>query len=312
MNNNLKKINEESILFFDLESAKNTKDLDPKSKEYALFNNKFNKSGELTEQGVIDLYNDKAPLTMCYNRIVSVGVGFIKQGKLYIKSIDGEESEIIKEFCSIANNFDYLCGLNIESFDTPMLYNNGYRYFDMSSLLMDKFVTSNKKPWELDKSFIDLMKYFKGTHFMNSSIDEICYHFGIESPKTDMDGSMVSHEFWTNGVEKISKYVKQDVLAAVNIFKRMRWEDAFTTYTDRTNVTIKQKEQTVLEKLYDTKNLSNEVKTLIKDLADKNKLTKKDKVSLEKIVLAHYLSKEDKADLKKEKTLEVKQFIENL
>jgi hypothetical protein len=148
---------------------------------------------------------------------------------------------------------------------------------------------------------------------MNSSVDEICYHFGIESPKTDMDGSMVSHEFWTNGVEKISKYVKQDVLAAVNIFKRMRWEDTFSTYIDRTNAeNIKQKEQNVLEKLYDTKNLSNEVKTLIKDLADKNKLTKKDKVSLEKIVLAHYLSKEDKADLKKEKTLEVKQFIENL
>jgi len=312
MNNNLKKVNEEGILFFNVETSKNTKDLDPTSKEFQLFNNKFNKSGELTEQEVIDLYNDKAPLTMCYNRIVSVGVGFIKNGELYVKSIDGEESEIIREFCSIANNFDYLCGLNIKSFDIPMLYNNGYRYFDMTTLLSNKFIPSGVKPWDLDKSYICLMETFKNTHFMNSSVDEICYHFGIESPKTDMDGSMVSHEFWTNGVEKISKYVKQDVLAAVNIFRKMRWQDTFSSFVDRTNIVTKPKEQTVLEKLYDTKDLSNEVRTLIKDLVDKKKLTKKDKVNLEKIILAHYLEKGDKVALKKEKQEEVKQFVANL
>ena len=275
MNNNLKRVNEESILFFDIETASNSSELVPDSREYGLFKRKMDKANELTEAETISLYNEKAPLTMCYTRIVSIGVGFIKNGELYIKAIEGEEENVIKEFCTIANSFDYLCGLNIKGFDAPMIYNNGFRYFDMTTMLNSRFITSGVKPWDLDKSYIDLMEIFKGTHYMNSSLDEICYHFGVESPKSELDGSMVSHEFWNNGAERISQYVKQDVLASASIFRRMRWEKPFTYFIDRSSV--KQKEPTILEKLNATKNISTKDIETLKGILSKKRISKKNK-----------------------------------
>ena len=55
MNNNLKRVNEESILFFDIETASNSSELVPDSREYDLFKRKMDKANELTEAETISL-----------------------------------------------------------------------------------------------------------------------------------------------------------------------------------------------------------------------------------------------------------------
>jgi hypothetical protein len=321
MNQTIKRINEEKVLFFDLEVVRKNKELDINSKEFELFQKKTrNKETNelLPDNEVVEQYNKRAALKMCYTKIVSIGVGFIKEGEVHIKALEGDEESILKQFCAIANSFDYICGANILAYDLPMVAVNGMRYFDVTESLVDRFLTSGKKPWNLDRC-LDLMDIFKGTHYANTSVDEMCYHFDIESPKTDLDGSMVSEEYWTNGIEKINKYVKQDVFANINIFKKMRFEQPFTNFIDKNNDTNIQpftEEQPILVQLFETKQFSKEVK----DYLITQKIAKKDLEKVKKFVLSSYkeqidvMAKDKKKlqEINKQRTEEVNEFFKTL
>lgn len=280
MNQTIKRINEEKVLFFDLEVVRKNKELDINSREFELFQKKTrnNETDELLpDNEVIQQYNKRAALKMCYTKIVSVGVGFIKGGEVHIKALEGDEESLLRQFCTIANSFDYVCGANILAYDLAMVAVNGMKYFDVPENLVDRFITSGKKPWEL-KSVIDLMDVFRGTHYANTSVDEMCYHFDLPSPKTELDGSMVSEEYWTNGLEKINKYVKQDVFASVNIFKKMRFEQPFTVFIDKNGTSAEIiEEQTLLQKLNSNKAIYTAELEEIKAILSKPKLSKKGK-----------------------------------
>lgn len=280
MNQQFKKVDQERVLFFDLECIRRNKELDINSKEFELFQKKTrNRETDefLPDNEVIEEYRKKAALKMCYTKIISIGVGFIKDGEVHIKALEGTEEEVINQFCTIANSFDYICGANIIAFDLPMIVNNGVKYFDVCEVLPDRFITNGKKPWEL-KSVLDLMEIFKGTHYGSSTVDEMCNHFEIPSPKSDLDGSMVSEEYWNNGVERINKYVKGDVFACVNLFKRMRFEAIFETFIDK-NETVSSEplvqKQPIFREIFAkgevTKELEKELLTLIKDFSAEEK-----------------------------------------
>lgn len=319
MNQILKKINEERILFFDSETVRRNKELDINSKEFELFQKKTrNRDTDeyLADLEVVEEYRKKGALKMCYTKIVSIGVGFIKEGEVHIKALEGTEEEIIKQFCIIAQSFDYVCGANIIKFDLPMISNNGYRYFDVCEVLPERYVVNGKKPWNIDR-VIDLQEVFCGTHYSSSSVDEMCYHFGLPSPKTDLDGSKVSDEYWENGVHKINKYVKEDVFANVNIFKKMRFESPFESFVDKNNNSEPlTQEQSILRKLHSTKHFNLEVKNYLINA----KITKKDKPTVEKLILAHFLekievtaqNKKELNEINKERTAQVKEFFKTL
>lgn len=319
MNQTLKKIDEEKILFFDIEDIRRNKELDINSKEFELFQKKTrNRETDeyLSDTEVIEEYSKRAALKMCYTKIVSIGVGFIKSSEVHIKALEGTEEQIIQQFCNISQSFDYVCGANIIKFDLPMISNNGYRYFDVCEVLPDRFVVNGKKPWNIDR-VIDLQEIFQGTHYSPSSVDEMCYHFDLPSPKTDLEGSKVSDEYWENGVDKINTYVKTDVFANVNLFKKMRFEKPFEEFIDKneSNEPLTQ-EQSILKKLYSSKQFNSEVKDYLKNA----KITKKDKLTVQKLVLAHYLekievtaqNKKELTEINKQRTEEIKEFFKTL
>lgn len=319
MNRNLKSIDEESVLFFDIEDVRKSKELDINSREFELFREKTrNRETDeyLTNEEVILEYQKKAALKIGYTKIVTIGVGFIKDGEVHIKSLEGEEHKVIEDFCKIAQSFSFVCGVNITAFDLPMIVNNGCKYFDVCEVLPDRFITSGKKPWEL-KSVVDLMEVFKGTHYSNSSLDEMCYHFGLPSPKTDLKGSQVSDEYWENGLEKISKYVKEDVFAVVNLFKRMRFEKVFNSFIDKnSDEVVEDGNLPLLKRLYQSKIFSKDIQNELKGL----KINVEDKETVKKFVLAHYLEKievtaKNKGQLEeinKKRTEEIEKFFKKL
>ena len=324
MNNTIKKIDIEKILFFDTECVRRNKELELDSREFQLFQKKTrNRETDeyLTNEEVIEAYKKNAALKMGYSKIVSIGVGFVRDNEVHIKAISGEEGDIIKQFCQIASSFDYVCGANVLSFDLPLLVNNGFRTFDVPTVLPDRFLTSGKKIWNLDK-VIDVSDIFKATHYAMSSLDEICYHFGVDSPKTELDGSMVSEEYWTNGVDKINKYVKQDVFAVINVFRKMCYEPIFEGFLDKNlggNVE-ETTQQTLLQELYNTKNFSTDFQERLRKQLKERKMLKKEIKTVEKLLLSHYLDKVeitsfDKKEIEasnKERTLEIKNFIKTL
>lgn len=315
MTKDFQKINPTDVLFFDIEVVRRNKELEIDSLEYDLFQKKTrNRDTDevLTDDELQEEYRKRAALKMGYQKVVSIGVGMIRDGQVHIKALLGEEDEIIKEFCSIANNFTYVSGFNILGFDLPVLINCGWRYYNMTELLKDPFITNGKKPWNLDKTLC-LMEMFKGTHYYNSSLEEVCYHFGIPSPKDDIDGSQVSEVYYTEGISRIQEYVKKDVLADINIFQKMRGDEIFTEFIDKTEAKEDLVEKIpVLNRIYINCEISKEDEAELKELLGKKKITKKDKDIL--IDMLYQISRKtafDNKDTKQEAADKLK-TVENL
>jgi hypothetical protein len=91
----------------------------------------------------------------------------------------------------------------------------------------------------------------------------------------------------------------------------MQGKDIYTEFVDRSDIQIVD-ERTVLEKLYATNQLTDNLKKDIEKLTQKKKLTATDKKNLVKILLSVYQTKGDKVAVKKEKQTEVEEFIKTL
>jgi len=286
MNNKLKAIKITECLFVDIECVRRSKDLDLDSKEFQLFakKNRNKTTGEFPPNAeILDLYQKEAALRMCYNKIVCIGVGYVVKGELRVKSIYGEEAEIIKQFCDISRQFEYLVTFNGINFDLPTIVSCSARHFDIAAKLKDDFNPSGKKEWDM-KKVIDLMQHTRGTFYNNPSFDEVCYLYNVVSPKDgEIEGSKVSEEYWTNGIKLINEYVVKDIIALVQLFYKMRWENfdvVIVNKTDSSTVEQVHPEKSLLQKIYEDRGISEENKDEILKLTSKKKLTKKDKENL--------------------------------
>lgn len=106
-----------------------------------------------------------------------------------------------------------LSGYNIKNFDIPFLLK---RFYANGIPVPQHLLPFNKKPWEINH--IDLMEWWKmGSYGQTASLDMACYSLGIESPKTEMDGSKVAEAYFRGQHEKIAEYCEQDVLSTYRL-----------------------------------------------------------------------------------------------
>lgn len=317
MNKSFQQIKEEEVLFFDAEIVRASEELVIDSREYELYQKKTrNRETEefLTHEELILHYEQKAALMRGFNKVVTIGAGFIKGGKVYIKALVGTEEEVIREFCDITQHFKYVCGANSNAFDLPMIVGNGMKHFNIIDHLPDKFNPSGKKPWEL-KNCIDLLEVFKGTHYYSNSLDDLCYHFGIESPKDDISGADVSRVYYEEGVDRIATYVKKDVFAPIQIFRKMQGKELFEGFIDRDE---KIEQAPLLHKIYSSNSISDKVKKELTKKVNLVKFTEEDKENLFTILRGVYVRTDfehldqDSKKVIQEKEEEIKYLIEDI
>lgn len=318
MNTNFKRIPIEKTLFFDIEAVRANKELDPESKEFQMYQKKLRNrdTDELPSvQETQDDYNKRAALRMGYLKIVTIGLGYVRAGEVYIKALVGTEEEILSQFFEILSQFDYVCGINILGYDLPHCYMNSAKFFDFTEIVPDRFVTSGKKPWEL-KSVIDLMDLAKGTHYANMSFDELLYHFGLDSSKTDIDGSQVSETWYNGDPNRVIEYVKQDVFHTINLFCKMQFKSPFEDYIDRSGKAAPKKELTPLIDIYEANYLSDKAKSEIMQMFSKKKLSKKDREFAQDLLENLYIRSEfmdsDKPDVIEAKKSEIAEFLKTV
>ncbi len=190
----------------------------------------------LTDVEVAILFDDRAAIFAEFNKIICISVGYLSYDDeeiiLKIKSYYGNDEKIILEdFCSLLekhyNNVDkyYLCGHNIKEFDCPVIC----RKLLINNLELPKLLKlSRKKPWQVEH-LVDTLELWKfGDYKSYISLDLLSAVLGITSPKSDLDGSMVSKVFWEEGdVERIKHYCEQDVVTTVSVLLRLVQEREF-------------------------------------------------------------------------------------
>lgn len=142
-----------------------------------------------------------------------------------IKSIIGDdEKKILSEFSDLLNKMNsgndiILCAHNGKEFDFPYL---SRRMLVNEITLPSILDVAGRKPWET--SFIDTMELWKfGDYKHYTSLNLLSYLFGIPSPKSDIDGSMVASIYWNeHDLARIARYCKQDVLTVVQLFLKFK------------------------------------------------------------------------------------------
>ena len=191
-------------------------------------------SGEpCSEQEIAELYLEKAGIFAEFGRIICISVGFLtsgypdKEGILRIKSFSGDISErdLLLQFTQMIHEYYHdpqncwLCGHNIKEFDIPYLCR---RLIVNEIPLPEVLQLAGKKPWEM-KHLLDTMDLWKfGDLKGYISLDLLAAVLDVETPKGDIDGSMVGHVFWTeNDIHRITVYCEKDVLTVVRILHRM-------------------------------------------------------------------------------------------
>ena len=227
MNSIIKSIKLSDCLFFDIETVRQKEVLRKDDPLWDILRWQYrNKDTDelATDEEVEFNYRKNGGLLPELGKIACITMGQFKDDVFYIKSYYGDEPTIIKEFVKKVNSQKFiLIGFNTKFFDLPFIRKRaailGVPYIDKI-----KGNDSGIKPWDLDGTIIDLMEHWRGSNFINSSLELVCYALDIPTPKGAIRGNEVSDTYFNGGLNTIVKYCEGDVIATANIVRRWRDE----------------------------------------------------------------------------------------
>ena len=234
--------NIEKLLFFDVETVSQYKDLDELPKDrlklwksyYDNFKERVTDKSKLSNtdkdfsvetdtKNKKEVYRQTAALFPEFGKVACVSLAFVmKGGKTKFESFYGvDEIDILKKVRDVFNKVDTLdfslCGQNIKNFDIPFL---AKRYVINGLKTPTIFPKHDTKPWEMRVLDTKEIWSFGGKYGL-SSLDLICMSLDIDSPKNgDVKGDNVGTNFWIDNHEEIKDYCEKDVKALINIITK--------------------------------------------------------------------------------------------
>lgn len=224
------------ILFFDVESVSMFQSYHQMDEHgQALWDRK----SEHLHRNIEDIdhaisYTQKAGIFAEFSKVACISVGYLALAddtdnayEFRMKTFyDYDESVILNQFTELLImhyndvSIHSLCGHNIREFDIPFLSRRMLVNQIMLPAIMD---IRYAKPWEREH-LIDTMQDWKFGDYKNyTSLDSLCYTFGVESPKNAMSGSDVHEVYYSeDNLAKIAQYCEQDVTATMRVFLRLQ------------------------------------------------------------------------------------------
>ena len=227
--------NIEKLLFFDVETVSQYKDLDELPKqELKLWESYYDNFKErVTDKSKLhsveshlnkkEVYRQTAAFFPEFGKVACVSLGFVmKGGKTKFESFYGvDEVDILKKVRDVFNKVDSmdftLCGQNIKNFDIPFL---AKRYVINDLKTPTIFPKHDTKPWEMKVLDTKEVWSFGGKYGL-SSLDLICMSLNVNSPKNgDVKGDNVNTNIWVDNHEEIKEYCEKDVKALIDIITK--------------------------------------------------------------------------------------------
>ncbi len=212
------------ILFLDIETVPvkyHYAELDERGKK--LWTNKWKNDVDMSPE---EQYK-KAGIYAEFAKVICIGLGYLDanhQAQMKVLCND-DEAKLLKEFNEMLNKFfqyvfktfsaEYnLCAHNGREFDFPFLC----RRMIVNSISIPDILRSGRRDL-----LLDTMEMWKFGDYKNyTSLDLLAYLFGIESPKDDMDGSMVAQLYYERKqIDKIKMYCERDVKTLIEVYKRL-------------------------------------------------------------------------------------------
>ena len=221
-----------SILFLDIETVPQYSSYNEQPEEWKnLWGLKAQYLIRNKEEETFETIYPRAGIYAEFGKIVCISCGFIQGAgtdkKIILKSFAGdEEKKLLYEFSEMlkkwsADGSKFLCAHNGKEFDFPYLC----RRMVINEIAIPSILNmSGKKPWEVNH--LDTMDLWKFGDFKNyTSLNLLAHSLGIQTPKDDIDGSMVWEVYWKEkNLPRIVTYCQKDVVTVAQIFLRMNGE----------------------------------------------------------------------------------------
>ncbi len=219
------------ILFIDIETAPAVPAFEKMSPALQQMWDKKSSYFRTAEQSAADVYS-RAGVYSEFGKIICISAGFITGSddniSLRIKSFYGhDEKQLLDDFSSMLAGFcrnreAVLCAHNGKEFDYPYIARRMLISGMKIPYLLDN---AGKKPWEV--GLLDTMELWKfGDYKHYTSLALIAELLGIDTPKDDIDGSMVADVYWKdNDINRIARYCEKDVVALTQVFLKFRNND---------------------------------------------------------------------------------------
>ena len=224
----LEKIKIEKVLFLDIETVPVSPTFNELETAHREFWDKKSQQFRKENQTAEEVYQ-RAGIYAEFGKIICISFGVVHSKDnnrfLRLKSIFGDdEKAILNEFAGLLNKMNksndlLLCAHNGKEFDFPYL---SRRMLINEIKIPEILDIAGRKPWET--SFLDTMELWKFGDYKNyTSLNLLSYLFGIPSPKSDIDGSMVADVYWKErDLPRIARYCQNDVLAIVQLFHKIK------------------------------------------------------------------------------------------
>lgn len=213
-------LNLEKILFLDIETVPMVQEYDQLPENFKKLWDRKAEFLKREENDTSDKLFGRAGIYAEFGKIICISVGFVKNREFRIKSYYGDDELILlKEFADLLNTYykgqgNLLCAHNGKEFDYPYIARrmliNGLKLPDIINI-------AGKKPWEV--AHLDTMELWKFGDYKNyTSLELLASIFGIETPKDDIDGSMVAEVYYNEkNLDRIVKYCQRDTLTVAQL-----------------------------------------------------------------------------------------------
>lgn len=279
-----------------------------------LYFKKYRESNKLEDlkQAEVDFYKNsgKNPL---FSKIHSLTIGYVVQGQIRITVLRGEEKDILNEFINTCNleffKNHQICAWNF-SFILPFLRIRSAKNKIKANIHPD-CNDLDKKEWTI--SGLDLFKTWRGLGWFSSSLEEVAeLTFGLGTKF--IEGEDVYSNFKVGKLVELDQSSIDEVFTLINVHKGIKKEDFISEFTATVNilkVPVQEVELTLLQKLFNSKSFSAEIKEDIVIILTKNKLSKKDKEIIFELIKGA-LSDVDKDFGKVKNDKEIDQIINQL
>jgi uncharacterized protein YprB with RNaseH-like and TPR domain len=220
----------DQILCLDIETAPQYGDYKSVPEELQLLWNRKAEMLKKKDNENAETIYPRAGIYAEFGKIICISTGFISyrdgHRQFRIKTFkDKDENILLAGFLDMLmrmNRNILLCAHNGKEFDFPYI---ARRTVIHGLQIPPQLNFAGRKPWEVPHiDTLDLWKFGDYKHY--TPLNLLAYILGIQSPKDDIDGTMVGDVYWKeNNLERIVTYCQKDVVTVMQILLRFRGEN---------------------------------------------------------------------------------------